>query len=204
MTRRGIETAYCGVRFRSRLEARWAAMFDELGWRWEYEPIDLSGHIPDFVLRFPAGPVLVEVKPEFTVDALIAAASRKIDAAGWRSENPSDALILGATWNPDHRYSIVAGALRRHEQHDGRRRRAWDAGVWHWCGTCERPSLCYLTGFRRMLAGELDADAVSRRECVRCGAQVGSYSGDVEELSLGVLEGRWRMVGDEVRWKAGR
>lgn len=57
-----IPTRYAGVQFRSRLEARWAAMFDLLGWSWEYEPIDLPGWIPDFRLHGPSG-VLVEVTP---------------------------------------------------------------------------------------------------------------------------------------------
>lgn len=33
-----IETRYKGYRFRSRLEARWAVFFDELGVPWRYEP----------------------------------------------------------------------------------------------------------------------------------------------------------------------
>lgn len=49
---RPIETTYKGYRFRSRLEARWAVVFDTLGWQWEYEPegFDLpSGpYLPDF------------------------------------------------------------------------------------------------------------------------------------------------------------
>jgi len=55
-----IPTRYGGTQFRSRLEARWAAFFDLLGWSWEYEPIDLEGYIPDFVL---CEHVLAEVKP---------------------------------------------------------------------------------------------------------------------------------------------
>lgn len=55
-----IPTKYAGVQFRSRLEARWAAFFDLLGFGWEYEPLDLDGYIPDFVL---CRHVLVEVKP---------------------------------------------------------------------------------------------------------------------------------------------
>ncbi len=43
-------TTYNGIRFRSRLEARWAAAFDLLGWQWEYEPFDLDGWVPDFQL----------------------------------------------------------------------------------------------------------------------------------------------------------
>lgn len=64
--RRGIPTTHAGTRFRSRLEARWAAFFDAIGWAWEYEPFDLDGYIPDFVLLGDA-PVLVEVRPIATV-----------------------------------------------------------------------------------------------------------------------------------------
>ena len=54
-----IPTWFGGVLYRSRLEARWAAMFCALGWPFEYEPIDLEGYIPDFILRFQK-PILVE------------------------------------------------------------------------------------------------------------------------------------------------
>lgn len=54
-----IPTKYDGVQFRSRLEARWAAFFDIVDWKWDYEPIDLAGYIPDFI----SGTTLIEVKP---------------------------------------------------------------------------------------------------------------------------------------------
>lgn len=57
-----IPTLYNGVQFRSRLEARWASFFDACGWPWQYEPLDLNGWIPDFLLG-DHKPVLVEVKP---------------------------------------------------------------------------------------------------------------------------------------------
>jgi hypothetical protein len=65
------QTAYNGVIFRSRLEARWAAFFDLAGWKWEYEPIDLPGWTPDFLVKWPCHhsecsgyhSLLVEVKP---------------------------------------------------------------------------------------------------------------------------------------------
>jgi len=46
-------TIYKGVRFRSRLEARWAVFWDELGVKWEYEPqpfkfSDGKQYTPDF------------------------------------------------------------------------------------------------------------------------------------------------------------
>lgn len=56
-------TTYGGVRFRSRLEATWAAFFDLAGIAWDYEPVDFEGWVPDFVLRVEGGPLYVEVKP---------------------------------------------------------------------------------------------------------------------------------------------
>jgi hypothetical protein len=57
-----IPTLYRGRMYRSRLEARWAAFFDRLGWAYEYEPFDLGAWSPDFLLTSPME-VLVEVKP---------------------------------------------------------------------------------------------------------------------------------------------
>jgi len=82
-------TRYAGVRFRSRLEARWAAFFDLVGWNWAYEPIDLAGWTPDFRVSFKcdhsecggfvSGEAMrdgehvlyVEVKPFETIDAFV-------------------------------------------------------------------------------------------------------------------------------------
>lgn len=62
---RAIETTYAGCRFRSRLEARWAVVFDHLGIRWQYEPegLDIDGvqYLPDFLLPDLDG-LYVEVK----------------------------------------------------------------------------------------------------------------------------------------------
>lgn len=60
--RRGIPTVYAGIEFRSRLEARWAAFFDEIGWRWSYEPFDADHYIPDFLIHGERS-MLVEIKP---------------------------------------------------------------------------------------------------------------------------------------------
>lgn len=62
-TIKAIPTTYNNVQFRSRLEARWAAFFDLAGIEWDYEPFDLDGWAPDFLLRTAVGHVLVEVKP---------------------------------------------------------------------------------------------------------------------------------------------
>ena len=67
-----IPTLYRGRMYRSRLEARWAAFFDRLGWSYEYEPFDLGPWSPDFLLTSPME-VLVEVKPIEHFDAEVAA-----------------------------------------------------------------------------------------------------------------------------------
>jgi hypothetical protein len=90
--REGIATTYNGIRYRSRLEAKWAAFFELLGWRAFYEPFDLDGYIPDFVLHSRNGNrTLVEVKPVASIsDPLFREAKAKIDQSGWKH----DALIV--------------------------------------------------------------------------------------------------------------
>ena len=70
-----IETYYNGYRFRSRLEARWAVLFDALNIQYEYEAEGYylpngEKYLPDFVLhggsyRCP-DPLFVEVKGQMT------------------------------------------------------------------------------------------------------------------------------------------
>lgn len=72
---RSLPTYYNGTVFRSRLEARWAIIFDEMGIAWEYEAEAISvlryfgtgihldeyfGYLPDFYL--PEVDAFVEVK----------------------------------------------------------------------------------------------------------------------------------------------
>lgn len=69
------DTYYKGYHFRSRLEARWAVFFDELGIKWEYEPEGFvldngMSYLPDFFLHGLEGRVkgdlYVEVKGKAT------------------------------------------------------------------------------------------------------------------------------------------
>ena len=62
-----IETEFNGDRFRSKLEAQWAVVFNDLGIRYEYEPDgfeleDGTRYLPDFY--FPDGDAYGEVKPD--------------------------------------------------------------------------------------------------------------------------------------------
>lgn len=88
-TIKAIETKFHGINFRSRLEAKWAAMFDLLGWKWQYEPVDFNGWVPDFAI-YGKRIVYVEVKPvvQFPEDV-----ASKIDASGCSEE----VLIVGQT-----------------------------------------------------------------------------------------------------------
>lgn len=60
-----IPTKYKGTQYRSKLEARWAVFFDEMGIEFQYEPegYDLDGtlYLPDFWL--PQVRMWAEVKP---------------------------------------------------------------------------------------------------------------------------------------------
>ena len=66
---KAIETPYRGIKFRSRLEARWAVFFDELKilYLYEAEGFDIDGvwYLPDFYL--PAFDTYVEIKPSHDI-----------------------------------------------------------------------------------------------------------------------------------------
>lgn len=90
-----IPTEYRGRRYRSRLEARWAAFFDLLGWHHEYEPCDLGSWSPDFALwgKQPNRPVLVEIKP---IEGWDRQTARKMaDAYDCYTMTASHLLLLG-------------------------------------------------------------------------------------------------------------
>lgn len=100
MVVRAIPTDYNGVRFRSRLEAKWAAFFDRCEWRWDYEPSDYEGYIPDFCLFFRV-PVLVEVKPlqwdeSESDEAILDEVRSKVVRSGIKGE----VLLLGTRLTP--------------------------------------------------------------------------------------------------------
>lgn len=88
-----IETWYKGVKFRSRLEARWAVFFDAIGIRYEYEMEgfqmeDGTEYLPDFYL--PDLDIWIEVKGIMTgVD------QHKIDMFRKSLTHPSYLLVVG-------------------------------------------------------------------------------------------------------------
>jgi hypothetical protein len=71
-TVKAIPTMYRWRLYRSRLEAKWAAFFDALKWTHEYEPLDLNGWSPDFLISEDESRCWAEVKPITDFDQGIA------------------------------------------------------------------------------------------------------------------------------------
>ena len=92
---KAIETRYAGRRFRSRREARWAILFDELDLDWRYEPEGyvLPGNIHylvDFELRLGDGRVqYVEVKPELEHNSKLASLVEESGRTGFVVAEPA-------------------------------------------------------------------------------------------------------------------
>jgi hypothetical protein len=156
MARRGIPTAWNGLVFRSRLEAQWAYFFEQLNWPWNYEPIDLEGYIPDFVIAFPAGPLLVEVKSEFYVDELRKAAP-KIEASSWAHE----AIVVGTSPVMQGSGDLPTLGLLAERDHDVDGAYRWDRGIAHSCDACKGWALHHGGGsWRCRVCGEEDGNGL--------------------------------------------
>ena len=188
-----IPTLWRGVQFRSRLEARWAAFFTRIGWPWEYEPVDLKGYIPDFILKLQ-NPVLVEVKPFMTVDdPVVEEAYEKILNSGWVKLNSDgsyqapwdgsrDTLIVGATLFESACCDggISVGLLEASDPpHHA------TIGV---CDGCGKVSFC---------------SDVMDYSCRVCGYHDGSQVGSGRKSNHVVMTA-WAWAGNQVQWKPAR
>lgn len=100
------DTMYAGCLFRSRLEATWAAFFDICGVQWVYEPFDLPGWSPDFLINHV---MLCEVKPFVIPDddlqLKVSRASRT--SVLFLGPSPLDQHTLGYVIEPCLQYEIV-------------------------------------------------------------------------------------------------
>jgi len=162
MREQAIPTLYKGIRFRSRLEATWARFFDELQWPWEYEPVDLNGYIPDFILPLQwnlggAGsyrPVLVEVKPALSLEEL-RGFTGKIETSGWQQE----ALVLGACLleSAESCHSVL-GLLGERTSDE---KWWWEKGETMRCQECQRLSFFHSMGwYGSRVCGHYDGDGL--------------------------------------------
>jgi hypothetical protein len=112
-------TMYKNILFRSRLEAKWAAYFDQRGWHWTYEPFDLKGYSPDFTLE---DGTLIEVKP-ITKPGQAKGPASRIVRAGWKGPW----MVVGS--DPD---ACMEGVGR----HKHRRRKLGTEAPQAWAAAC--------------------------------------------------------------------
>lgn len=91
-----IETEYQGYRFRSRLEARWAVFFQNLGLHWRYEIegfyLPSGPYLPDFFISNGFG-FYVEVKPHVSLSR-----AQHLCADLARATSVNCLLIEGEPW----------------------------------------------------------------------------------------------------------
>lgn len=187
-----IPTIYGNVQFRSRLEASWAAFFDEMRWSWEYEPIDCNGWIPDFslvsVLNAPR-PVLVEVKPlDCFLDKEAVDTMQKID----RADSKHEVVLVGLhpVWISRPMPSDAnLGMLRDTAEHTGEWAPA-PLGIWHGSES-ETKNEAGTIGFCH--EGGFWGDRIT-----------GCYDGGCYGSEAGVgrrVQRAWRTARNKVQWK---
>lgn len=112
MEETGIPTRFKGVNFRSRLEAKWAHVFELLEWDWLYEPFDMEGWIPDFLIRSKCSEdLLIDIKPITRFGCRPLEIEDKIDHALSASETPYFAAVLGVA-PQDFDGDCLIGTLR--------------------------------------------------------------------------------------------
>jgi hypothetical protein len=131
-----ITTTYNGIEYRSRLEARWAAFMQNIGWDITYEPFDGDGYIPDFLVQGER-PLLVEVKPAVTQKEYEAAVPKA--EAGLAEHWEHDILVVGASPFPEQMGNSygkeTAGWLGETYGEGGW---SWDAADWFECSSCHQ------------------------------------------------------------------
>ena len=191
---KAIQTHYNGVAFRSRLEAKWAAMFDLLGWQWAYEPTDFNGWLPDFAI-WGKTLVYVEVKPvvEFPQDV-----ADRIDASGCLEE----VLIVGIRGpqpnsnflkeNPAFGWLRETDAISQDEgSEDLVYQRHWDKAVLGRWEDMESEDAYRKIGFC--------SEYGSYRDRITGNYDGGCYGyGDMQNSEAELL---WREAGNRVQWK---
>jgi hypothetical protein len=171
-----IPTRYAGTLFRSRLEAKWAAFFDLLRWPWEYEPIDLNGYIPDFIISFKT-PLLVEIKPETAIEHRL-----KIESSGWQSP----AMVVGSSVRyDDGRWLPEIGDMGEWAFLEDRYGWLWGTAGMFVCKSCRKWSVL---------------DQEMSFHCRACGGYEGSSHVDSSTPERAVA--MWREAGNTVQWRS--
>lgn len=180
MNIRALPTLYKGRLYRSRLEARWAAFFDLLGWNAEYEPIDLGSWSPDFALwgRDPRHPIYVEVKPIDWWDKVIA--RKMADAGNMVADDDCPMLLLGKCPQWDWGELPLIGWIGARFYYEAK----WDGAI---LGRDE----CARADIQPSGGGDLLVPE-------------GAVWGSIEGLQPATFKPLWVEAGNLVQWKAPR
>jgi hypothetical protein len=176
----GIATTYAGSRFRSRLEAKWAAFFDLVGWRWTYEPFDTDAYIPDFLVHGPAS-FLVEVGPCEFLSEFSEKATKPLAAFG----RERTVLILGI--DPlildDRSETLPRAGYLTNDGEDG-----WEDTAparWAVCHECGRLGIWHEVGYYRLHP---------------CGHADGNNH--LRAVPALQLRGLWAEAGSKTQWRS--
>jgi hypothetical protein len=128
---KAIETEYRGCTFRSRLEARWAVFFDEMGWTWQYEhqgyecgwrlynwhsEYDSSEkfyYLPDFFL--PDLNTFVEVKAQMNDQQLDRFLNAAAHLSNYGENNPQVLVLCDLRSTPHPDWTFIPKVLRFHK-----------------------------------------------------------------------------------------
>lgn len=192
--REALPTIYNRIRFRSLLEARWAAFFDLMGWPYVYEPCAFNGWIPDFLLRGERA-IFVEVKPLGSLRQEPEALAADID----RARCTDECLIVGL--GPE----VAFEEFRQCTAHLGWLREACPQQTWWW---------------QRAMMGRWIGDESTQKNphglmgfCTEFGSFVdritgcydGGHHGGGEEEDVGrAVEAAWAEAGNRVQWRPPR
>lgn len=172
-------TIYNDILFRSRLEARWAAFFDLLGFKYDYEPVDLVGWSPDFLLRGKNSNIFIEVKP-FITDEIKAEYLIKINKGVKVREGYPACILLDNFTSTDFDTAVLAGYL------------AWDNHNYvscHWKLNQKGNHSVWDIGSEEMyFDGLLWEDWENRKEFA------------TKERGLPILLSHWRTAGNRVKF----
>jgi hypothetical protein len=169
----GIPTEYNGVIHRSRLEAKWAMLMHRMAWAAEYEAIDGSGYIPDFIIQ-GANPIGMEVKDDVLWQHLHNHAE-KVDR-GMAKHWSGVLLIVGATNLLVPKRDQCAGIIRDTRTH----RSLWLPAQWCRCRVCDSVAIY---------------DSQSRR-LAPCGHRL---EGDL--VPVEGLETVWKQISNWTQWR---
>lgn len=196
---KAIPTRYEGIRYRSRLEARWAMFFDLIGWRTEYEPFDANGYIPDFLIM-GVDPVLVEVRPVSTEAEYRSVAEGVVPKVRGFWEH--DLLVLGLSPLNESRWwdNPFVGLLgeffpQSDEEWNYNPEDDWDfaEGMWVNCpGTVRYDTSGHSCGQHAI------SHSIQSYRSRPCGHY---YGGHLQVADVGALRNAWRTACDRTQWR---